>query len=130
MARRDFSAERRDPSAVGALGRLLVDRLEVVQAGGQQEGQRGPDEQVVDVAGQLLVEPRRLLRVEHRAAVRLEDPRRAGVDDDEAAVAEVAPVAPPVDLRVPVDPGGQVEDGLGEVDLVVPLRRRRRHTWA
>ena len=106
-----------DEAAVLAHGERLVDGLEVVQAGREQEGQRRADEQVLDVAAQLLVEPAHLVGVEHRAVLWLEDSGRAGVDDDETAVAEVAAIAPAVDLGVPVGPARQVEDGLGQVEL-------------
>ena len=56
-------------------GEGLADRLGVVQPGRQQEGQRGPDEEVVDVAGQLLGQPLDLGRVEHVALLGLEDAR-------------------------------------------------------
>ena len=106
-----------DPS-VRAHREHLVDRLEVVQPGRQHERQGRPDEQVLDVAGQLLVEPAHLVGVEHRAVLRLEHPGGPRVDDDEADVAEVAPEAPAVDLGVPVGTAGEVEDGLGQVELL------------
>ena len=114
---RAFSAPSGDEASVRAHGEHLVDGLEVVQAGREHERQRRADEQVLDVAGQLLVEPAHLVGVEHRAVLRLEDSGGAGVDDDETAVAEVAPEAPAVDLGVPVGPAREVEDGLGQVEL-------------
>ena len=116
---------RRDEAPVRTLGEHLVDGLEVVQPRRQEEGQRGADEEVLDVAGQLLVEPGHLVGVEHRAVVGVEHAGGAGVDDDEAAVAEVAAVAPAVDLGVPVDAAGQVEDRLGEIDLAASPPQRR-----
>ena len=51
-------------------GQRLAEGLDVVQPRRQQERQRGADQQVVDVAAHLLVEPGHLLVVEHRAVGR------------------------------------------------------------
>ena len=53
-------------------GDRLAPRLGIVQAGGQQERQRGADQQVVDVTAHLPVEPFELGVVEHRAVARVE----------------------------------------------------------
>ena len=71
-------------------GERLVDGLEVVQAGGQQERQRRADEAGADPAAAALVDPAHLVGVEHRAAVGAQVPGGARVDDDQGAVAEGA----------------------------------------
>ena len=61
--------QERRRTAPRPLGRGLVERLEHVQALGHEERQRGADEQVLDVAAQLVIEPAQFVRVEHRAVI-------------------------------------------------------------
>ena len=93
--------------------------------GRQQERQRRADQQVVDVALQLRVEPHQLAVVEHRAALGLEHPRGAGVDDDQPGLGvEVARVAPAVGLGVLVGAVGQRVERVADVELARPVVRR------
>lgn len=101
-------------------GEGLADRLGVVQPGRQEEGQRGPDEEVVEVAGHLLVEPGELVVVEHRAPLRLEHPRGPGVEHDQPRPAEGPGVAPAVTLGLTVHPLREGTKGAGQVDLARP----------
>ena len=55
-----------------ALRERLAERLEVVQAAREQERERRADEEVVDVAAQLLVQPGRLVGIEECPVVRVE----------------------------------------------------------
>ena len=100
------------PRPPGPGGHRLVDRLEVVDALRDEERQGRADEQVVDVAAQLPVQPGHLVVVEDRAPVGLQHPGRAGVHDDEPGLAEVAGVAPAVGLGLAVDPLGEVVEDL------------------
>ena len=126
----DLLAEAAQPRAPAAAGQRLGERLDVVQPGGQQEGQRGGDEQVVDVAAQLLVDPGELLGVEEVAVVGLEHARGAGVDDDEPGLgAEVAGVAPAVGRRLLVGAVGErVEQRAGVPAGLVGVGGDRRPT--
>ena len=70
-----------DPAAAlapRAAGERLVPGLDVVQARGEQERERGADEQVVDVAAHLLVEPGHLVVVERSSARRPPGPAPHG----------------------------------------------------
>ncbi len=101
-----------------ALGDRLAEGLDVVQPGRQQERQRRADQEVVDVAVQLRVQPHQLAVVEHRAALRLEHAGRAGVDDDQPGLGvEVAGVAPPVGLGALVGPVGERVERVAQVEL-------------
>ena len=92
---RSFSPSSAAGPAPGAVADRLVPGLEVVQRRRQQERQRRPDQQVVEVAVRVLLEPLPLARVEHRAVLgRVEHPARARVDHDQPRGAEVAAVAP------------------------------------
>ena len=91
----DLLAQPRGQAAPGAGADRLVPALQLVQPVRQQQRQRGGDQQVVDVAGQLLAGPRPLLVGEHLAlGVVADDPAGARVEDDQARGAEVARVAP------------------------------------
>ncbi len=93
---------RRD-LAPGAVADRLVPRLQVVQAGREQERQRRADQQVVELAVRVLLEPLPLVRVEHRALVRrVEHAAGARVDHDQPRAAEVAAVAPARALHLAV----------------------------
>ncbi len=121
----DVLADPGPEPAPGAVDHRLVPRLEVVQARREQERQRRADEQVPEPALHLLVEPGHLGVVEDRPVPRGQHPRRAGVDHHEPDVVEVAGVAPPVGLRVLVDPLGELVERLGDVELVGRRPRRR-----
>ena len=82
-ARRIFSPHLATRGPQAPVGHRLVDRLEVVDALRDEERQRRADEQVVDVAAQLAVEPGHLVVVEDRALVRLQHPGRPRVHHHE-----------------------------------------------
>ena len=109
----------------GAVGEGLAEGLQVVETTGEQEWQRRPDEEVVDVAAQLLVEPGCLVGVEKCTVVGVELSGRTRVDDDQPGLGvELARVAPPVGLRLLVDPLGEgVDDGTEVVLLVAAVRQ-------
>ena len=71
------------PRPAGAVGEHLVPRLDVVQRAGQQPGQRGADQQMVVVAGELLLDPVELRVGHHRRLPDVEDPSAARVDDQQ-----------------------------------------------
>ena len=93
-ARRSRSPSGAQRRAPGAARDRLAPRLGVVQPGRQQPRQRGGDQQVVEVAGEVLLDPLPLVVVEHRAPALLEHASRARVDHDQPGAAEVAAVAP------------------------------------
>ena len=107
----------RDSGAPRAFGHRLVDGLEVVDALGDEERQRGPDEQVVDVTAQLAVEPGHLGVVEDGAPVRVQHAGCSRVDDHQLGLAEVSGIAPPIGLRVAVDPLCEVVEDTRQVEL-------------
>ncbi len=94
--------QARDPAPPGTLGQRLAERLAVVQPRRHEERQRGPEQQVVDVAAHLLVEPVHLPVVEDRArSSGSQHAGRARVDHDQAGLGvEVAGEAPAVGLRL------------------------------
>jgi hypothetical protein len=79
----------------------LVDRLELADGVRQQPGDRRADHQVLHRAGggDLLLDPVELGVAEHEVLAVLEDAPVAGVDHDEAAVAEVPAKAEPHPFR-------------------------------
>ena len=95
-----------EPAApAGPVGRDLVDRLHVAERVGEQPGQRGAQDEVVDGAvGHLLLDPAELAVAEHEVSAVVEDPPVPRVDHDEPARAEVPAEAEPHAFR-PVDLG-------------------------
>lgn len=81
---------------------------------------------MVDLPRELVIEPGQLVGVEHRPPVGLEHPGGTRVDHDEPTVAQVAPVAPAVHLRMPVDTVNEVEHSIRQVELVVALMVEHR----
>ena len=65
------------------LADALAERLDMVQPRREQERQRRADDDVVEAALQLVVEPGHLRRVEDRAVLRLEHARGPRVDHDQ-----------------------------------------------
>ena len=111
----------------------LAPGLGVVHSRAEQPGERGTDQQMVEPACGVLVDPVPLLAVEHRAVVLVEHAARARVDHDQARPAEVAAVAPARAVGVAVRPEGELlQELLGVVlllhaaqELVVLVRLRR-----
>src|SRR4051794_537606 len=90
----DPFAQARPGLAPGAVTDSLVPRLEVMQAGRQQERVRGCDQQVVELAVNLLGEPLGLGLVDYRPLPVFERATDARVEHDEARATEVAVKAP------------------------------------
>ncbi len=79
---------------------------------------------MIEVALGVLLDPGPLVVVDHRAAALLEHPAGAGVDHDQACVAQVAAVAPAraADVAVPLD-GELAQDLLAVVDRLHALQQ-------
>ena len=91
----DLLAGERRRLAPGAVADRLVPRLQVVQGGCEQQRERRAEQQVVEVALGVVLEPLPLVGVEHRALLgRVEHPPGARVDHHQPRTAEVAAVAP------------------------------------
>ena len=93
-ARRSFSTSLAAQAAPGPVADALAPGLEVMEAGGEQEGDGRPEDQVVEVALGVLEDPVPLLVVDDLALARVEHPSGARVDEDHARAAEVAAEAP------------------------------------
>jgi hypothetical protein len=105
----------RDPAAPGAVAQRLAQRLQMVRAVRQREGQRGGHDQVVDTAGEVLVGPAPLVLGEHGAPARVEHPGVAGVDRHQPGPAQVAVVAGAPAALSPVGPAGMLAQHPGGV---------------
>src|SRR5207253_3160882 len=77
-----------------ALDQLLVPGLETVEGRGEEPGDRGADQQVVEVAFAVLDDPFPLFVVDDRPPPVLQHPRRPRVYEDRTGAAEVAAEAP------------------------------------
>ena len=80
----------------GTGGDRLVPRLQMMQADRKQERQGCPEQQVVDVAGQDVVEPVGLGRVQHLPRLVVELASGSAVDHEQPGPAQVAVVAPAI----------------------------------
>src|SRR3954447_20264432 len=83
-----------DGPAPGTVAEPLVPGLEPVEGGGEEPGDGGRDEQVVEVAARAVDDPLPLFVVADRPPVPLEDRPGPGVDEDRPGAAEVAAEAP------------------------------------
>ena len=91
----------------------LVPGLQVMEAGREQVGHRGADQQVVEVAAAVVDDPLPDLVVEDRAPLLGQDPGRAGVHEDRPHPVDVAAEAP-------------ADAGRGGVDFLGPLAQDAR----
>ena len=106
-------AEHGGRRAPGALADRLVPGLEVVHPGREQQRQRRADQEVVAVAGGVLLDPAPLVLVDHAALAGVEHAPGARVDHHQPRRADVAAVAPARALDLAV--GLRTELGQTEV---------------
>src|SRR5215211_3988789 len=81
-------------AAPGSCADGLVRGLQMMKTRAQEEGERGAEEEVIEVARGFLHDPGPLLFVEHGAVAFLQNPTCSRVHHDETDPAEVAVVAP------------------------------------
>src|SRR5215216_4705131 len=120
----DELADLRRLTAPNALADGFVPRLEVVQAGHQEDREGGAEEEVVEISYRLVFDPGPLLGVEHGAMVFREHPSGARVHHDQAHVSEVAVVAPAGARDLPVGPVGELAQHAGCIFRLLHLREQ------
>src|SRR5215211_3451076 len=93
----------------------LARGLQVVQPRAKDEGERGAEEEVIEVARGFLDDPGPLLVIEHGAVALLQYAPRSRVHHDETDPAEVAVVAPARTGDLAVRPVGELAQDAGRV---------------